>query len=51
MYLVAETTLYILHLKENYSCNMQKAKDMQTFKFMWTTGIREQTLIDLILSG
>ncbi len=28
-----------------------KVKAMQTFRFMWTTGIREQTLIDLILSG
>lgn len=27
-----------------------KAKAMQTFRFMWTTDIREQTLIDLILS-
>lgn len=40
-----------IKIKENYSCNMRKVKAMQTFRFMWTTGIREQTLIDLILSG
>ena len=41
---------YLREVANPEDIDMRKVKAMQTFRFMWTTGIREQTLIDLILS-